>query len=327
MLQASDLTKAYDGAPLFDGLSFVLGDGERAGLVGPNGVGKSTLLKLCGGRRPARPAARRRPGPGERIGWLARRHQIAGATTLGELLGAGLGPVWTVRGELRGLEARLTAGDASPATLERYGQAQSRFEAPGGWAPGGRRSTRRAARWPSTTSIRRRRWARLSGGEQARALLAGAAAGRTHRPVARRADQPPRRRRAAPGWRTGCWASPARCSSSRTIGRSSTPSSGFVLDSSPVNAAPATRADYGEYRAPARGTSRAKLSPDYEAQEKRRRRLEDDIATTRRQAQHTERTVSRAAAPKLKRYAEKVARKAKAREGRLRTRASRATAR
>ena len=31
MLQASDLTKAYDGAPLFDGLSFVLGDGERAG--------------------------------------------------------------------------------------------------------------------------------------------------------------------------------------------------------------------------------------------------------------------------------------------------------
>ena len=31
MLQGSDLTKAYDGAPLFDGLSFVLGDGERAG--------------------------------------------------------------------------------------------------------------------------------------------------------------------------------------------------------------------------------------------------------------------------------------------------------
>jgi macrolide transport system ATP-binding/permease protein len=39
---------------------------------------------------------------------------------------------------------------------------------------------------------------------------------------------------------------------------------------------------------------------------------------TRRQAQHTERTVSRAAAPKLKRYAKKVAKKAKAREGRLR---------
>ena len=49
MLQASDLTKSYDGAPLFDGLSFVLGDGERAGLVGRNGVGKSTLLRLLAG--------------------------------------------------------------------------------------------------------------------------------------------------------------------------------------------------------------------------------------------------------------------------------------
>ncbi len=39
---------------------------------------------------------------------------------------------------------------------------------------------------------------------------------------------------------------------------------------------------------------------------------------TARQAQYTERTVSRAAAPKLKRYAKKVAKKSKAREHRLR---------
>ena len=39
---------------------------------------------------------------------------------------------------------------------------------------------------------------------------------------------------------------------------------------------------------------------------------------TSRQALYTERTVSRAAAPKFKRYAKKVAKKAKSREGRLR---------
>ncbi|HMI72711.1 MAG TPA: ATP-binding cassette domain-containing protein, partial [Solirubrobacteraceae bacterium] len=50
----------------------------------------------------------------------------------------------------------------------------------------------------------------------------------------------------------------------------------------------------------------------------RRRRLEADIATTQRQAQHTERTASRAEAPTLKRKAKKVAKKAKARERRLR---------
>jgi ATPase subunit of ABC transporter with duplicated ATPase domains len=132
MLQASDLTKAHDGAPLFDGLSFVLGDGERAGLVGPNGVGKSTLLRLLAGvDRPDRGAVA--TGAGERVGWLAQEAPRAD-TTLGELLGAGLGELWTVRGELRALLARLAEGDTAPATLERYGHAQERFEALGGWA-------------------------------------------------------------------------------------------------------------------------------------------------------------------------------------------------
>ena len=86
MLKASDLTKAHDGDPLFDGLSFVLGDGERAGLVGPNGVGKSTLLRLLAGvDRPDRGTVS--TGPGERIGWLPQEAPDP-RTTLGELLGA-----------------------------------------------------------------------------------------------------------------------------------------------------------------------------------------------------------------------------------------------
>ena len=62
---------------------------------------------------------------------------------------------------------------------------------------------------------------------------------------------------------------------------------------------------------------RARLEELATAQDKRRRQLEQDIAATAGYAQYTERTVSRAAAPKLKRYAKKVAKKAKAREHRL----------
>ena len=171
MLQASDLTKAHDGAPLFDGLSFVLGDGERAGLVGPNGVGKSTLLRLLARRRPARPRRGRASAPASASAGCRRRRPTP-RTTLGELLGAGLGEVWTVRGELRALEARLAAGDTSPATLERYGQAQARFEALGGWALEASLDEARRAlaidHLDPATPL-----ARLSGGEQARALLAG----------------------------------------------------------------------------------------------------------------------------------------------------------
>jgi ATPase subunit of ABC transporter with duplicated ATPase domains len=55
VLAALDLSKSYDGAPLFEGLSLTLNAGDRAGLVGPNGAGKSTLLRLLAGReRPDR---------------------------------------------------------------------------------------------------------------------------------------------------------------------------------------------------------------------------------------------------------------------------------
>ena len=69
MLKATDLTKAHDGAPLFDALSFTLDDGARAGLVGVNGVGKTTLLRLLAGAdRPDRGAVA--TGAADRVGYL-----------------------------------------------------------------------------------------------------------------------------------------------------------------------------------------------------------------------------------------------------------------
>jgi ATPase subunit of ABC transporter with duplicated ATPase domains len=313
MLQASDLTKAYDGAPLFDGLSFVLGDGERAGLVGPNGVGKSTLLRLLAGvDRPDRGAVA--TGAGERIGWLPQEAPDA-RTTLGELLGAGLGELWTVRGELHALLARLADGDTSPATLERYGHAQERFEMLGGWALEASLDEARRAltidHLDADTPL-----GRLSGGEQARALLAGTLLAA---PTVLLLDEPTNHLDGdglqwLEDWLLGFSGTVVVVSHDRAFLDAVV---GCILELEPGGALTRYEGGYSDHRAE-RERRRAKLLLDYEAQEKRRRRLEADIATTRRQAQHTENTVSRAAAPKLKRYAKKVARKAKAREGRLR---------
>jgi ATPase subunit of ABC transporter with duplicated ATPase domains len=313
MLQASDLTKAYDGAPLFDGLSFVLSDGERAGLVGPNGVGKSTLLRLLAGvARPDRGAVA--TGSGQRIGWLAQEAPEA-STTLGELLGAGLGEVWTVRRELHGLVAAMAAGDTSPATLERYGHAQERFEALGGWALEAALDEARRAlaidHLDPATPL-----ARLSGGEQARALLAGTL---LSGPTVLLLDEPTNHLDGdgliwLEEWLRGFAGTVVVVSHDRAFLDAVV---GCILELEPGGALTRYEGGYSDHRAE-RERRRAKLALDYEAQEKRRRRLEADIATTRRQAQHTELTASRAAAPKLKRYAKKVARKAKAREGRLR---------
>jgi ATPase subunit of ABC transporter with duplicated ATPase domains len=313
MLQASDLTKSYDGAPLFDGLSFVVGHGERAGLVGRNGVGKSTLLRLLAGiDRPDRGSVA--TGAGDRVGWLPQEAPDA-ATTLGALLGAGLGELWTVRGELRALEARLERGDTSEQTLDAYGRAQERFGALGGWALDAKLDEARRAlgieHLDAGTPL-----ARLSGGEQARALLAGTLLAS---PTVLLLDEPTNHLDGdglawLEGWMQAFTGTALVVSHDRAFLDAVV---GCVLELELGGELTRYEGGYSAYRAE-RERRRARLALAYEAQEKRRRRLEADVAATRRQAEHTERTASRAEAPKLKRYAKKVARKAKAREGRLR---------
>jgi ATPase subunit of ABC transporter with duplicated ATPase domains len=49
MLIARKITKIYGTRTILSGASFALGKGQKAALVGPNGVGKSTLLKILAG--------------------------------------------------------------------------------------------------------------------------------------------------------------------------------------------------------------------------------------------------------------------------------------
>ncbi|HUM70578.1 MAG TPA: ABC-F family ATP-binding cassette domain-containing protein, partial [Chloroflexota bacterium] len=50
VLEASGLSKSYDGLMLFQNLDFHLDPGDRIGVIGPNGAGKSTFLDVLAGK-------------------------------------------------------------------------------------------------------------------------------------------------------------------------------------------------------------------------------------------------------------------------------------
>lgn len=49
LLTIKNLKKEYTDRPLFDGIDFSLEEGEKVGVIGINGTGKSTLLKIIAG--------------------------------------------------------------------------------------------------------------------------------------------------------------------------------------------------------------------------------------------------------------------------------------
>ena len=46
-LQVANLSKAFNGTPIVDDVSFSVGEGEVFGLIGPNGAGKTTTIRLA----------------------------------------------------------------------------------------------------------------------------------------------------------------------------------------------------------------------------------------------------------------------------------------
>lgn len=53
LLSVENLTKSYGDKTLFENVTFGVGDGDKIGIIGVNGTGKSTLLKVIAGREPA----------------------------------------------------------------------------------------------------------------------------------------------------------------------------------------------------------------------------------------------------------------------------------
>jgi len=128
----NNLHKAYGDNVILSGATFTLNHGDRASLVGPNGCGKTTLLRIIVGQeRPDQGSVSWQP-PDLRIGYLEQALTYPEGTTVGVAM---RGELAQAENAVRELAERMAG--ASGAELERlmaaYAEALERFEAGGGY--------------------------------------------------------------------------------------------------------------------------------------------------------------------------------------------------
>ncbi len=117
MIQVSGLSKAYGKQVLFDNIGFTINPGERVGLVGRNGHGKTTLFRLITGEEHHDSGTITVPN-GYSIGYLSQHLSFTGKTILEEA-SLGLRPSEDGRDETYRAGAVLLGLGFSAADYER----------------------------------------------------------------------------------------------------------------------------------------------------------------------------------------------------------------
>ncbi len=134
ILTVSDLAKTYAARVIFEGVSFQIAEREHVALVGMNGAGKSTILRIIAGlEHPDRGTVVR--AGGLRITYLPQEARFSSERSLREEARLAFAPVLEAGERMRAIEQAL-AGATGPdleRLLHEYDRLQARFEAADGY--------------------------------------------------------------------------------------------------------------------------------------------------------------------------------------------------
>ncbi|MCK5587051.1 ABC-F family ATP-binding cassette domain-containing protein, partial [Candidatus Bipolaricaulota bacterium] len=132
ILQIERLSKAFAADVLFDPFSAQLARGDRIALIGDNGVGKSTLLKIIANLESPSEGAARLIGD-VRITYLSQTSRLQDEGTLREAMDHPFTHLREMETELRRLEHAIADGADDSETIHRYDDLLHQFERAGGY--------------------------------------------------------------------------------------------------------------------------------------------------------------------------------------------------
>jgi ATP-binding cassette subfamily F protein 3 len=170
MLRVHHLSKAYGLDTILQELSFSLNAGERAGLIGPNGCGKTTLLRIVAGLEKADAGTVQLTPASLRVGYLPQGLEFGADETIQLYLDRQQGDLPALSAEVERLALALAEQPDQPEVQSAFDAALAQLSAAAD--DPGRAAAVLAALGldglPNTTPV-----ANLSGGQKTRLALAG----------------------------------------------------------------------------------------------------------------------------------------------------------
>ena len=129
MLSVSNLSVQFGKRVLFDEVNATFTPGNCYGIIGANGAGKSTFLKIISGKQDANSGSVHLE-TGKRLSVLEQNHSAYDEHTVLEVVLRGNTELFTVKEEMEAIYAKE---DFSDADGERVGELQIKFEEMNGW--------------------------------------------------------------------------------------------------------------------------------------------------------------------------------------------------
>ena len=170
-ISVSGLVKEFEvGSRILDGLSFQIDTGERVGLLGPNGCGKTTLLRILTGVMDY-DEGDVVIAPGKRMGLISQIPVYPAGYTVEDVLETAFESLHRMEEELTQLSHRMSAGEDDPALLRRYDKLTEAFQTGGGYET--QINKNKVCNGLSISAgMREQPFDQLSGGEKTRVNLA-----------------------------------------------------------------------------------------------------------------------------------------------------------